>query len=138
MYEQEGCFQLLRSLLTCAPGVYQFSVPESLELGSAVGMLKATDADMGKNAEMEYTIMDDQDMFQISTNPITQEGVITLRKVRTQQHHLTSPLHHTESSQDETGCCSFSRHLVTIYTQLDNYSISCNDHIMSHVYVSIS
>ncbi|KAG9267550.1 cadherin-10-like [Astyanax mexicanus] len=61
-------------------GVYQFSAPESLEPGSTVGLLKATDADTGKNAEMEYTIMDDQDMFQISTNRVTQEGVITLRK----------------------------------------------------------
>ncbi|KAI4900610.1 hypothetical protein NFI96_005212 [Prochilodus magdalenae] len=61
-------------------GVYQFTVPESLEPGNTFGTLKATDADTGKNAEMEYTIMDDQDMFQISTNRVTQEAVLTLRK----------------------------------------------------------
>uniref|UniRef100_A0A4W4HIE9 Cadherin-12 n=1 Tax=Electrophorus electricus TaxID=8005 RepID=A0A4W4HIE9_ELEEL len=61
-------------------GVYQFSISESSDPGSVIGMLRATDADTGRNAEMEYTIMDEQDMFQISTNHRTQEGVITLRK----------------------------------------------------------
>ncbi|XP_076856997.1 cadherin-10-like isoform X2 [Brachyhypopomus gauderio] len=61
-------------------GVYQFSVSESSDPGTVIGTLMATDADSGRNAEMEYTVMDDQDLFQITTNRRTQEGVVTLRK----------------------------------------------------------
>ncbi|XP_062860064.1 cadherin-10-like [Trichomycterus rosablanca] len=61
-------------------GVYHISVPESAEVGGTVGVITATDADVGKNAEMNYKITDEQDVFQISTDPATQEGVLTLRK----------------------------------------------------------
>ncbi|KAF5890566.1 cadherin-6-like, partial [Clarias magur] len=61
-------------------GVYHFTVPESAEVGSEVGLVKATDADVGKNAEMSYRITDEQDTFQISTNPTTQDGVLILKK----------------------------------------------------------
>lgn len=61
--------------------MYHFSVPELALVGSEVGVVKATDADTGKNAEMSYRITDEQDTFQISTNPATQEGVLILKKV---------------------------------------------------------
>ncbi|XP_053496042.1 cadherin-10-like [Ictalurus furcatus] len=61
-------------------GVYHFSVPESAEVGSELGVVKATDADTGKNAEMNYRITDEQDTFQITTDPTTQEGVLILKK----------------------------------------------------------
>ncbi|XP_058261430.1 cadherin-10-like isoform X4 [Hemibagrus wyckioides] len=61
-------------------GVYHFSVPELAEVGSELGVVKATDADTGKNAEMNYRITDEQDTFQITTNPATQEGVLILKK----------------------------------------------------------
>ncbi|KAG7488252.1 hypothetical protein MATL_G00033670 [Megalops atlanticus] len=62
--------------------VYHFSVPESVEVGSPVGQLKATDADVGLNAEMEYSIIggDGLDVFEIVTNRSTQEGVIIMKK----------------------------------------------------------
>ncbi|XP_072234466.1 cadherin-6-like [Leuresthes tenuis] len=62
--------------------LYEFRVPESSELGSAVGVIRAMDADTGQNAEMDYRIIgsDGPGMFDITTNRSTQEGVIVLRK----------------------------------------------------------
>lgn len=52
-------------------------------MGAAVGRMNATDADVGRNAEMEYSIIggDGQDFFEVVTDRHTQEGVVTLRKV---------------------------------------------------------
>nr|XP_046264468.1 cadherin-6 [Scatophagus argus] len=62
--------------------IYQFRVPESSKSGTPVGRIKATDRDIGTNAEMYFTIVsgDGMDMFDISTNKDTQEGVITVTK----------------------------------------------------------
>lgn len=62
--------------------LYEFRVPESLELGAALGSMRALDADIGENAEMEYRIIgsDGPGMFDIVTNRSNQEGVIKLRK----------------------------------------------------------
>uniref|UniRef100_A0A6Q2Z4Y4 Cadherin-10 n=1 Tax=Esox lucius TaxID=8010 RepID=A0A6Q2Z4Y4_ESOLU len=58
------------------------ALPESTEPGWTVAVLRATDADIGRNAEMSYRITssDSPTMFDISTNRSTQEGVVTLRK----------------------------------------------------------
>ncbi|MBN3294810.1 CADH6 protein, partial [Amia calva] len=65
-----------------AAGSYHFSVPESTEPGSPFGRIKATDADIGKNAEVAYNIIggDELDMFDIMTDKNTQEGVITVKR----------------------------------------------------------
>lgn len=65
-------------------GIYQFRVPESSKSGTPVGRIRATDRDIGKNAEMYFTIVsgDGMDMFDISTDKDTQEGVISVSKVR--------------------------------------------------------
>ncbi|CAL9697585.1 unnamed protein product [Knipowitschia caucasica] len=62
--------------------LYEFRVPESLEVGAAVGSLRAVDADIGENADMEYRITgsDGPGMFEIGTNRSNQEGVLRLRK----------------------------------------------------------
>lgn len=62
--------------------IYQFNVPELSKSGTPVGRIKATDRDIGKNAEMYFTIVsgDGMDMFDISTDRVTQEGVITVSK----------------------------------------------------------
>ncbi|XP_064190212.1 cadherin-10-like [Anguilla rostrata] len=62
--------------------VYQFSVLESAETGSPVGRIKATDADIGVNAEMDYSVIggDGLDAFDIVTDSATQEGVLTVKK----------------------------------------------------------
>uniref|UniRef100_A0A672GJH7 Cadherin 6 n=1 Tax=Salarias fasciatus TaxID=181472 RepID=A0A672GJH7_SALFA len=62
--------------------IYQFAVPESSKSGTPVGRIQATDRDIGRNAEMFFTIVsgDGMDMFDISTDKDTQEGVITVSK----------------------------------------------------------
>lgn len=62
--------------------IHQFRVPESSKSGTPVGRILATDRDIGKNAEMSFTIVsgDGMDVFDISTDEDTQEGVITVGK----------------------------------------------------------
>ncbi|CAI5780181.1 cadherin-18 isoform X1 [Podarcis lilfordi] len=61
---------------------YQLYVPESAQVGSAVGKIKANDADMGSNADMKYTVIngDGSGVFSISTDRETREGIISLKK----------------------------------------------------------
>lgn len=54
---------------------------ESLPLQSVVARIKAADADIGFNAEMNYMIMDGDGTFNITTDEDTQDGVIILQKV---------------------------------------------------------
>ncbi|XP_028987890.1 cadherin-6 [Betta splendens] len=62
--------------------IYQFRVPESSKSGATVGKIQATDRDIGRNAEMFFTIVsgDGMDMFEISTDRDTQEGVLMVSK----------------------------------------------------------
>lgn len=52
-------------------------------MASVVARIKAIDADIGVNAEMEYKIVDGDglEIFKISADKDTQEGIITIRKV---------------------------------------------------------
>uniref|UniRef100_A0A671Y5F2 Cadherin-10 n=1 Tax=Sparus aurata TaxID=8175 RepID=A0A671Y5F2_SPAAU len=52
----------------------------STEIGGAIGRIKADDPDVGRNAEMEYSIVGGHDMFNIITDQTTQEGVIVIKK----------------------------------------------------------
>lgn len=54
---------------------------ESTEIGGAIGHIKADDPDVGRNAEMEYTVVGGHDTFNIITDQTTQEGVIVIKKV---------------------------------------------------------
>lgn len=58
-------------------------VPESSLVGSAIGRIRAVDPDSGQNAEIEYTIVpgDGGNLFDITTDEDTQEGIIKLKKV---------------------------------------------------------
>ncbi|XP_036414643.1 cadherin-7-like [Colossoma macropomum] len=62
--------------------LYQYSVLESVPVASVVARLKAADADIGSNAEMDYRIVDGDGpgMFNITTDEETQEGVIILQR----------------------------------------------------------
>lgn len=73
-------------VLLLLAGFFHLRVPESSTVGSAVGRIKAHDLDIGKNAEVEYTIVpgDGGAMFDITTNEHNQEGIIILRKVASQ------------------------------------------------------
>ncbi|XP_055086059.1 cadherin-7a [Periophthalmus magnuspinnatus] len=59
---------------------YQYTVAESLPVQSVVARIKAADADIGSNAEMDYRIMDGDGpgQFNITTDEDTQDGVILL------------------------------------------------------------
>ncbi|XP_064513581.1 cadherin-7 isoform X2 [Pseudopipra pipra] len=61
---------------------YQYNVPESLPVASVVARIKAADADVGPNTEMEYKIVDGDGLgvFKISVDKDTQEGIITIQK----------------------------------------------------------
>lgn len=52
-------------------------------MASVVARIKAADADVGPNAEMEYKIVDGDGLgvFKISVDKDTQEGIITIQKV---------------------------------------------------------
>lgn len=54
---------------------------ESTEIGGAIGRIKADDPDVGRNAEMEYSIVGGHDIFNIITDQTTQEGVIIIKRV---------------------------------------------------------
>ncbi|XP_075682865.1 cadherin-10-like [Rhinoderma darwinii] len=61
---------------------YHLSVSESSPTGTAVGHIKAVDADIGRNAEVRYRVVDgdEMNMFDITTEKATQDGIITIRK----------------------------------------------------------
>uniref|UniRef100_A0ACB8FCC3 Cadherin-6 n=1 Tax=Sphaerodactylus townsendi TaxID=933632 RepID=A0ACB8FCC3_9SAUR len=62
---------------------YQFRVAESTPPDAPIGRIKATDADVGENAEMKYSITegDGLEMFGVITDKETQEGILTVKKV---------------------------------------------------------
>lgn len=60
---------------------FRVTAVESTEIGGAIGRIKADDPDVGRNAEMEYSIVGGHDMFNIITDQTTQEGVIVIKKV---------------------------------------------------------
>lgn len=60
---------------------YQLYVPESAQVGSAVGKIKANDADIGLNADIRYAIVNGDGVFSISTDKETREGILLLKKV---------------------------------------------------------
>ncbi|KAG7488319.1 hypothetical protein MATL_G00032570, partial [Megalops atlanticus] len=60
--------------------VWSFSVSELAVPGAEVGRLSATDADLGDNAKLEYTIMDGDGGDTFNITGLNQEAVITLNK----------------------------------------------------------
>uniref|UniRef100_W5N2X3 Cadherin-12 n=1 Tax=Lepisosteus oculatus TaxID=7918 RepID=W5N2X3_LEPOC len=61
---------------------YSFPIPESAPVGTIIGRIMAEDRDVGLNGMMNYTIeeTDSTGVFEILTDPNTQEGVIILQK----------------------------------------------------------
>lgn len=82
----QGDFCLWRAdenRLLSSTELYQFTVPESALILSVVAKIKAVDLDLGQNAEMDYKILDGDEVgtFGIITDPDTQEGLIILHTV---------------------------------------------------------
>ncbi|XP_006837646.1 PREDICTED: cadherin-19-like [Chrysochloris asiatica] len=59
---------------------YRLSVTESAPIGTSIGTILAYDNDIGKNAEMDYSLEDNSQTFEVITNNDTQEGIILLKK----------------------------------------------------------
>lgn len=61
---------------------------------SVVAKIKAADADIGSNAEMDYRIMDSDGpgVFNVTTDEDTQDGIVTLLKVTDRQTALALTL----------------------------------------------
>ncbi|XP_035767225.1 cadherin-18 [Neolamprologus brichardi] len=74
---------------------YQLYVPESAQVGKPVGKIKANDEDLGVNADIRYSIINSEgaNMFSISADRDTREGIISLKKAKpkggTQGQELT-------------------------------------------------
>ncbi|KAL9839200.1 cadherin-8 isoform 1-T1 [Geothlypis trichas] len=65
-----------------AQSLYHFSVMEDVALGEPIGRVKANDLDIGENAKSSYDIIegDGMDVFEITTDAQTQDGIIRVRK----------------------------------------------------------
>lgn len=77
------CFYLLVSSdrFLHVPEMYQFSVSEGAAVGTPVGRVIATDADMGENTDMNYLITEGGELFKVTTDVETQEAVVAIKKV---------------------------------------------------------
>ncbi|XP_032278572.1 cadherin-19 [Phoca vitulina] len=60
--------------------LYRLTVSESAPAGTSIGKIMAYDNDIGENAEMDYSIEDDSQTFDIITHNETQEGIVILKK----------------------------------------------------------
>uniref|UniRef100_A0A3Q1FP66 Cadherin 22 n=1 Tax=Acanthochromis polyacanthus TaxID=80966 RepID=A0A3Q1FP66_9TELE len=60
--------------------MYQFSVSEGAALGTPVGRVIASDADMGENTDMSYLIKEGGELFKVTTDVETQEAVVSIKK----------------------------------------------------------
>uniref|UniRef100_A0ABM5G4T0 Cadherin-22 isoform X2 n=1 Tax=Pogona vitticeps TaxID=103695 RepID=A0ABM5G4T0_9SAUR len=62
--------------------MYQFSISETVPVGTLIGRVKAEDADVGENTDMTYQIKDEdgQGAFRVSTDSDTQEALISVQK----------------------------------------------------------
>ncbi|KAM9323393.1 cadherin-12-like [Pholidichthys leucotaenia] len=65
-----------------AKSIFHLRVPESASVGSAVGRIRAHDLDAGSNAWVDYAIVpgDEGNMFDISSDGQSQEGIVVLKK----------------------------------------------------------
>ncbi|XP_063266706.1 cadherin-8 isoform X1 [Prinia subflava] len=65
-----------------AQSLYHFSVMEDVAIGEPIGRVKANDLDIGENAKSSYDIIegDGMDIFEITTDAQTQDGIIRVRK----------------------------------------------------------
>uniref|UniRef100_H3CR87 Cadherin 24 n=1 Tax=Tetraodon nigroviridis TaxID=99883 RepID=H3CR87_TETNG len=60
--------------------MWSFSVSELAIPGAEIGRISATDADLGENAKLEYTILEGESGDTFNISGINQEAIITLNK----------------------------------------------------------
>lgn len=75
-----------------------------------VGVVRALDADIGENAQMDYRIIgsDGPGVFEIAVNRSTQDGVIVLRKV-SKGHRRQNPKRSSANDLKTSGCRDSTR-----------------------------
>ena len=68
---------------------------ETAAAGQAVGRIKASDEDLGVNAEMDYVITNPEAaaVFSISTDSEHGEGIISLKQVAADPHTHCAAFH---------------------------------------------
>ncbi|CAB1433994.1 unnamed protein product [Pleuronectes platessa] len=64
------------------PGMWSFSVSELAIPGAEIGRISATDADLGENAKLEFTILEGETGDTFNITGVNQEAVIMLNKVK--------------------------------------------------------
>lgn len=62
--------------------MWSFSVSELAIPGAEIGRISATDADLGENAKLEYTILEGESGDTFNISGMNQEAIITLNRVR--------------------------------------------------------
>lgn len=82
IYLTGGASTLTRVSVRLLPGMWSFSVSELAIPGAEIGRISATDADLGENAKLEYTILEGETGETFNITAMSQEAVITLNKVR--------------------------------------------------------
>ncbi|TSO57290.1 Cadherin-24 [Bagarius yarrelli] len=79
-----------------------FSVSELAASGAEVGRISATDADLGENAKLEYTILEGESGDTFSITGVNQEAIITLTKMDSKVKKKT---HGRKAVLKMTVCC---------------------------------
>lgn len=69
------------SIVSLPAGAWSFSVSELAAPGVEVGRLTATDPDLGENAQLEFTILDNEEAEIFNITGRDREGIIELNKV---------------------------------------------------------
>ncbi|KAJ3603145.1 hypothetical protein NHX12_030888 [Muraenolepis orangiensis] len=86
--------------------MYQFTVSEGAAVGTSVGRVIATDADMGENTDMGYMISDQEggQLFKVTTDVDTQEAVICIKKILERMiHSRIEPVVDSQLPREQAG-----------------------------------
>ncbi|XP_027033264.2 cadherin-18 [Tachysurus fulvidraco] len=95
------------------PESFQVFVPESAQVGKPVGKIKAEDEDVGINAEIKYSIINQEgaNVFSIATDKDTREGIISLNK----------PLNYEKKRQYTLHIAAENTHLDPRFSHLGSF-----------------
>ncbi|TSK14832.1 Cadherin-18 [Bagarius yarrelli] len=95
------------------PESFQVFVPESAQVGKAVGKIKAEDEDVGVNAEIKYSIINQEgaNVFSIATDKDTREGIVSLKK----------PLNYEKKRQYTLHIAAENTHLDPRFSHLGSF-----------------
>ncbi|XP_041752095.2 cadherin-18 [Coregonus clupeaformis] len=121
---------------------YQLYVPESAQIGKAVGKIKANDKDLGVNAEMRYSITNAEGtaMFSITTDTDQKEGIISLRLPLNYEKRKVHTLHiegvntHLDPRFSHLGAFKDTTTLQIIIGDVDEPPVFSIDYYIMDVY----